>query len=206
MPSMVPMLPSTPMTPMTPVASLQNGRSNANTPTLNPFITEFSEQETPRQSPISPNVQTPIVKPMVLTPKSVPHRPPLPPVPPRQRAASVDKIRIPIEIVRRPKETEKNHADQVVMHPGLSNIMTRSSPTKTIPDTNGMEPVPEINGTVQMAEINGTPQTNGNSCRTETDLATPNPPCPCKSGAHPKHPHKHQENGFHKVLTAPGKQ
>lgn len=197
-------VPLPPSTPVTPVAPLQNGRSNTNTPTLNPFITDISEQETPRQSPM--HVQTPIVKSLVLTPKSVTHRPSLPPVPPRSRATSVDKIRIPNDIVRRQKDPTKNHVDQVEMSSAPSNIITRVSPTKSISDTNGTEAIPEINGTNEMPKINGIPKQNGNSCHTETDLATPNhPPCPCKSGAHPKHPNKYQENGFHKALAAPGK-
>lgn len=215
----------TSMPPMTPVPQLQNGRSTATTPTLNPFLTEISGQETPRvQSPMqlskiqnyqNSNMPTPTAKPMISTPKSAPHRPPLPPVPPRSRAASIDKIRIPIDIVRRlsQRTTSNSNMNQIGMTQLPTESISQISPTKVIPETNGtvvktngMDIGRNTDGIKTQTDVNVIPKQNGNSsCHIQSDLDTHNQPCPCKSGAHPKHSHIPQENGYHtKAVLAPG--
>lgn len=161
-------------------------------PTLNPFITAIEDDIAanhvePTQAP--PIVQIP-AQPIVHTPAppmtnqmvststaTSSSRPPLPPVPPRQRSfRSTEPIRIPIHIVRPKKEAD------------VVNIINNNNNGPITSNALQSKPVPEIHET---SKQNG----NGDFNHNTIDMNNHETPCPCKSGAHPKQPNKCQENG-----------
>lgn len=152
----------------------QNGRSLTATPTLNPFLTNVQcngngngNGNDYNSTKSNSTVQSPI----------------LPPVPPRQRAISVDipKIHIPLNVLRRPKlsESDNNDPNTVIMNGNSSNI----EQSESIPLSNG------------------TSKQNGNCYQSETDTNIHDSTCPCQSGAHPKQksPKTSQQNGIIKA-------
>lgn len=174
-------------------------------PSLNPFITNFyapvtnhvekMETDAPakKESPALPNVQmtNQMVSPIhVVSPqKPIISSPQLPPVPPRQRSNTpVQPIRIPIHIVH-PKK-----AVDVVNGNGYSNKNGYSNYNNFPINSNSMQ-------SKLVSEINETSKQNGNGYieHSTTELNNHDNPCPCKTGGHPKHSNKCQENGFHQI-------
>ncbi|XP_055323144.1 uncharacterized protein LOC129578440 isoform X2 [Sitodiplosis mosellana] len=132
--------------PLTPTIA----RSATVTP--NPFLMEFTESNGYRpQTPILNGNHTaaakPLVSPAASVVSSVAGRPPLPPVPPRQRPKALPQIRIPIDIIRRGnkvyeqgKTENNNHVDAEAFE-----NTPKISPEKIEPKLNGAHPkVPSV--------------------------------------------------------------
>lgn len=171
----------------------KNVRTAVPNPTLNPFIADIDDlaSDTVEEKLPLPSVQTLLSNQTVAPPTC---RPPLPPIPPRQRSfKSTEPIRIPIHLVRSNKNesTAKKPADA-----DNNNACPVTS--------NGMQskPVPEINETFKQ---NGNGYFNGAhktiALNNHETPYSPCPKCPCKSGAHPKQATKCQENGYAQRVT-----